>query len=71
MAISKPPLELFSEAAKKPKSRFFTMEIAQTETDEWLIVELGDAQVSGLPENADARAFYASLWQQLSMERRQ
>ena len=58
----KPPLELFSEAAKKPKSRFFTMDIAQTENDDWLIVELGDAQVSGLQENADLNAFYSSLF---------
>jgi len=60
---SAPPLDQFAAAAKKPKSRFFTMDIAQTANDEWLIVELGDAQVSGLPENADVRAFYRALKQ--------
>ncbi len=27
----------------------------------WMIVELGDAQVAGLPERLDATAFYAAL----------
>lgn len=56
-----PPLELFADRAKHIKSRFFTMDIAQAETDEWLVVELGDGQVAGLPENASAKAFYESL----------
>ncbi|MBS2008518.1 MAG: ATP-grasp domain-containing protein [Cyanobacteria bacterium SZAS TMP-1] len=63
---SVPPLDYFADAAKKPLSRFFTMDIAQTEDDEWLIVELGDGQVAGLPENADVDAFYRSLSEQLS-----
>jgi len=59
---SAPPLDQFAEAAKKPKSRFFTMDIAQMFNDNWLIVELGDAQVAGLPESADVGAFYDALY---------
>ena len=58
---SKPPLDRFREVAMLPKSRFFTMDIAQTEDDQWLIIELGDAQVAGLPDNADPDAFFSSL----------
>ncbi len=62
-----PPLELFADRAKHIKSRFFTMDIAQAETDEWLVVELGDGQVAGLPENASAQAFYEDLIESLSL----
>lgn len=61
-----PPIEQFAALAKKPQSRFFTMDIAQTETDEWLVVELGDGQVAGLPENTSVSAFYQSLHNRLS-----
>jgi hypothetical protein len=37
------------------------MDIAQTVSGEWLVVELGDAQVSGLPENAPPEAFYQAI----------
>jgi hypothetical protein len=56
-----PPIEQFSELARRPQSRFFTMDIAQTVSGEWLVVELGDAQVSGLPENAPPEAFYQAI----------
>lgn len=56
-----PPIEQFSELARRPQSRFFTMDMAQTVSGEWLVVELGDAQVSGLPENAPPEAFYQAI----------
>ena len=37
------------------------MDVAQRRDGEWLIVELGDAQVAGLPERADVRAFHQAL----------
>ena len=55
------PEDLFSEIAKRVKSNFFTMDIAQKTDGEWLIVELGDAQVAGLPEKSDEKSFYKSL----------
>jgi hypothetical protein len=56
-----PPIERFAEIATLPKSNFFTMDIAQTITGEWLVVELGDAQVAGLPENIAAIDFYSNI----------
>ncbi len=61
-----PPADLFQGIAKQVGSRFFTMDIAQRIDGEWLIVELGDAQVSGLPESLDIRAFYDALSQGFS-----
>jgi len=55
------PHEFFQEIAENIPSNFFTMDIAQTEKGDWLIIELGDGQVSGLPEKADVRGFYQSL----------
>ena len=55
-------LEQFLQVIPKIKSRFFTMDIAQKENGEWIIVELGDAQVAGLPEHADKIDFYKKLF---------
>jgi hypothetical protein len=37
------------------------MDIAKRRDGDWLIVELGDAQVAGLPAHADVDAFYEAL----------
>jgi len=42
------------------------MNVAQRSDGSWLIVELGDGQVAGLPENAAIPAFYESLIAALS-----
>lgn len=55
------PEGLFGAIARRVESRFFTMDVAQRVDGEWMIVELGDAQVAGLPDNADAAKFYQSL----------
>ena len=34
-------------------SNFLTMDVAQKKDGNWIIMELGDGQVSGLPDNAD------------------
>ncbi len=60
------PHKFFGETAKNVESNFFTMDIAQKENGEWLIVELGDAQVSGLPEKADKVNFYQGLFNNLA-----
>lgn len=41
------------------------MDVARRSDGEWLIVELGDGQVSGLSERADIPAFYQSLTSRL------
>ena len=61
-----PPASLFEDVAERVQSRFFTMDVAQRTNGEWLIIELGDAQVSGLPESLDRAAFYEALWNRLT-----
>ena len=55
------PLHQFQEAAGKIKSRFFSMDVAQKKDGEWLVIELGDGQVAGLPGQADKDLFFQAL----------
>jgi hypothetical protein len=59
--LSAPPEALFAEQARSIPSRFFTMDIALTVSKEWIIVELGDGQVAGLPERMPIQAFHRAL----------
>jgi hypothetical protein len=56
-----PPLDTFEELARRVPSRFFTVDVAQRIDGEWIVVELGDAQVAGLPDRMDRAAFYERL----------
>lgn len=56
-----PPIERFQHIAQAVQSRFFTMDVAKRLDGDWLIVELGDGQVAGLPEQADVSIFYRAL----------
>jgi hypothetical protein len=56
-----PPVERFTALAAKVRSRFFTMDVAKRQGGDWLVVELGDGQVAGMPEKADVAAFYRGL----------
>jgi hypothetical protein len=38
------------------------MDIAKRKDREWIIVELGDGQVAGLPENVETMEFYEALF---------
>lgn len=59
---AQPPLEAFHALTRNVQSRFFTMDVARRKSDGvWLIVELGDGQVAGLPERAEKEAFYRAL----------
>ena len=58
---SEPPLALFQDVAQRVPSRFFTMDVTQLENGEWIIVELGDGQVAGLPDQNAAPDFYRAL----------
>jgi hypothetical protein len=64
-----PPVDQFVGVAKNIESRFFTMDVAKRKNGEWLIVELGDGQVAGLPENANVDGFYEALAAQWSVRR--
>ncbi len=65
-AGSEPPLADFRPVAAEVASRFFTMDVAQRAEDSaWQIIELGDGQVAGVPERADAIQFYEALARRL------
>ncbi|MFD0715503.1 ATP-grasp domain-containing protein [Paenibacillus sp. GCM10027626] len=56
-----PRLEPFVEVAQGIDSRFFTVDIAKTRKGDWVVIEVGDGQVSGLPGHTNIEAFYRSL----------
>ncbi len=58
---TKPELDKFVEIANNIESNFFTMDIAKKKNGDWIIMELGDGQVAGLPDNADKDKFYNEL----------
>ena len=58
---TKPELEEFKQIAKNINSNFFTMDIAKKKNGEWIIMELGDGQVAGLPDNANKDEFYKAI----------
>jgi hypothetical protein len=60
---SEPPIEDFAGVAAAVRSRFFTMDLARRRDGGWMIVEVGDGQVSGLPKESDADGFYEALAQ--------
>jgi hypothetical protein len=56
-----PPLEFFSKIAQTIESNFFTLDVAKQKNGGWIIIETGDGQVAGIPENADKLLFYDAL----------
>lgn len=56
-----PPLELFKNIASNIESNFFSMDIAKTKNGEWIIIELGDGQVAGIPDKANKLQFYSLI----------
>lgn len=59
-----PELSTFSDVMKQVDSRFYTMDIARRLDGTWMIVELGDGQVAGLPDHVDVIAFYRAMLNQ-------
>lgn len=57
-----PPFDDLSDVASRVQSAFFTLDVAKRSNGEWLIIELGDGGVAGLPDGADAGAFYRGLF---------
>ncbi|HLP88148.1 MAG TPA: ATP-grasp domain-containing protein [Nostocaceae cyanobacterium] len=49
------------KVGKSINSNFFTMDIAKTVNGDFIIIELGDGQVAGLPEAVKIDNFYQSL----------
>jgi hypothetical protein len=62
--VSAPSDDIIIELEKIAKvidSNFFTIDIAQKEDGSWMILELGDGQVSGLTLIGDALSFYGNM----------
>lgn len=60
---SKPDTAEFEEIAKHVESHFFSMDIARQKDGSFVIIELGDGQVAGLPDKTDRNQFYEQLRQ--------
>lgn len=58
---SKAKIDDFIQIAQVINSNFFTMDIAKKKDGEWIIMELGDAQVAGLTDGVDRDEFYYNL----------
>lgn len=61
-----PSISEFTNEMKAVQSQFYTMDIAKRANGEWVIMELGDGQVAGLPERVDANQFYLRLKEMFS-----
>lgn len=49
------------EASRKISGKFITMDVAEKEDGNWMIMETGDGQVSGMPSESTALGFYNKL----------
>lgn len=47
------------------KSEFYTIDYAVKKDGDFIVIEIGDGQVSGLPSTKNAKDFYSHLWQVL------
>lgn len=59
--MKKPDIDKFRQIADRIDSNFFTMDVAKKKSGGWTIMELGDGQVAGLPENADTTEYYEKI----------
>lgn len=59
--LTPPDLTPFLSIIARIPSRFFTLDLAQHQDGSWLIVELGDGQVAGLPPGTDVEMLYGKL----------
>jgi hypothetical protein len=59
--IDKPNTKIFEKIAKGIESNFFTMDIAKDKNGNYIIIELGDGQVAGIPEKEDKNIFYKKI----------
>lgn len=60
------PMDRLSTLAVRVKSRFFTMDVAELREGGFNVIELGDAQVSGLPDHADRVMFFEEIVRHLA-----
>src|SRR5690606_12523657 len=55
------PLDWMKSLVGRIESAFFTMDVAMLEDGTWIVIELGDGQVAGLPSTDLAPAFFRTL----------
>lgn len=55
------PIDAFADVVARVPSRFFVMDLALRADGTWIVVELGDGQVSGLQDPASAPRLYERL----------
>ncbi|MBI1306950.1 MAG: hypothetical protein GC181_10140 [Bacteroidetes bacterium] len=60
-SLRKPDTSEFEEIAQRVESNFFSMDIARQKNGEFIIIELGDGQVAGLPDKTNRNEFYREL----------
>jgi len=65
--IEKPDINFFIELAKSVKSNFFTMDIAKKKDGEYIVMELGDGQVAGIPLCCNKNEFYSNLMDRMTL----
>lgn len=61
--LKAPDASRFEELAQRAPSRFFSLDIAQTQAGDWMIIEMGDGGVSGLATGEDVEEWYEKLKQ--------
>ena len=59
---------LFVNLAQRFDAPFFTMDVAQAETGEWLVVDMGAGECSSLPPSLEPSRFYSRLAEMLRAE---
>lgn len=59
--LEAPDLTRFEELARLARSRFFSLDLAQTESGEWIVIEMGDGGVSGLATGENVEGWYRAL----------
>lgn len=62
-----PPIA--EEAAHRINRPFFTIDLAMTVDGAWIVIEVGDGQVSALPDSLSPESFYAALRGHVSADR--
>lgn len=55
----------FQAVIQSIESRFFTIDFAKTNNGPWIVLELGDGQAAGLPDDTNAERFYTQLQKSL------
>lgn len=59
-------LNEFLDVIASIESRFFTIDFAKRKNGPWIVLELGDGQTAGLPDDTDEKVFYDCLYQAVS-----